>query len=278
MSALFTILVIAAASAETTADQWTWDDGERSMQLIPSTTVMDEGEALGGTLFSDGDASLAGKILWSPEAGRLYAQGYSDQGGWVIDGQCAAWGEGYLCATGWGRVGSATWGRVSDAVWDGASEESLDSLMAACYGHISGTSMACPSAVSYRSGEALAYWQPSKTGAEPAFLTVGGNSFFAELNGQFLPIKVKLTSTSDASDEEMDLEITLEGIFDTGTDTMSLSWAGGDSAMLQEAACSFDEEGGMSCVGAALMWDGHYGDGNAPSFWGYEHMTTVKGL
>jgi hypothetical protein len=262
MSALLTILVIAAASAETATDTMILDDGERRIELSSSASIVDEGETFLGTVVSDDDPSIEGELVWSPETGRLFAQGSSDDGGWVVDAQCKAFGEGYLCAADWGRIGDPTWGRITES---------------ACIGVVSGTSMACPNAVDGQSGQALAYWQPSKTGAEPAFLTVGGQSFKCEVNGQFLPIKSVMSASNTYLDDVMQLEFTLQGFYDTETDTMRLSWLGEAGVVLMESACELDGDT-VVCDGAALMWDGAYGDGHAPSFWGYEHMTTVKGL
>jgi hypothetical protein len=263
MSALLSILVIATASAADTS-AWVWDGGEREIQLPLSTTVVDAGETWLGSVSSDDDASVQGKLLWAPETGRLYAQGTSDKGGWALDAQCQAFGEGYLCASGWGRIGDPTWGRVTEAVhaadlseeiWNHASGVALWELI----GEATDGGLGPESGVT---GEALAYWQPSKSGKEQQFV-VAGQSFRVEIDGvdagHFMG--VDLAASSSICDEDLCLDTPLCGIYDSSAGTLSLSWYGDGSVALVEGSATLGDNG-LVAEGSILLWNAHAGEGS----------------
>jgi hypothetical protein len=267
MNTLFAILAIAAASAETTASAWIWDENERTMQLNPTVFIADEGETWLGTLTSDDDPSVQGKLLWAPETGRLYAQGSSDQGAWVLDAQCTAFGEGQLCASAWGRVTNGSWGRISGAVhsmamteeiWNDASGVASGDLLWELIGEATDGDI---SPTGTESGEALAYWQPSKSAKEVQFV-VGGQSFRVEIDGvdagHFMGVELQACGLSD---DESCVVLPLSGIHDRSGGTFSLSYGSTGYVAVAEGSATLGDDG-LEARGSIMLWNHHAGEGS----------------
>jgi len=245
MIAALTLLLIATAPAGQNDGLFVYGNGNSSIRRAANGVIIESGDTWMGTLTHSSSKVFEGTLVYAPDSGRLYAQGGDEDSSWVIRGECVDDKDSVAC----------------DVTAVALSDDT-------CQAHVS-----------------TAYWQPSKTGQEQQHFTIGGLTFAVDWGGTnmgyMVEVDVELHNSSH-DDGEVDQQGTLQGIYDTSNDVMSLSWWNDrlcDGFVIQQQAdCNVTGSGRMNCRGDADVWLNRLGTTTSLSFWGYDNMTTAKGI
>jgi hypothetical protein len=243
---MFTALAIAliastaAPAAETSGEIIFYNGHSIVARADAGFELVDEGELVSGMQIDDKYLITAAHILWAPETGRLYGHGEDAEGRWVLNGQC-----------------------------DDDDECTVEVLS------FTGTSVA--SVVVSASVEALVYNDTFE---------VGPLSFKVEWGGEKLSVffveQTVYPAESVVIGDPGSGKTTLLGFLNADTGELSMSWlpadGGLDAALVVEADCGVTSRDYLVCSGGADLWQQSSGKVTTLGYWGYEHMTTVKGF
>jgi hypothetical protein len=245
-TALALALVLPASAGS--SGRYVWSQGSGAIRRDVSGSWLDLGGLQVRVLGSDGSGTFEGVMAYAADEGLMYIHGGTAAYSMVAVGLCADAEEGSVCQL---RVVALSDEQCAEQIlevgWD-PSDRDGDILI--------GTTRVMTEEI----------WNDASG--------VASGDFFFE--ARLSP------ATSSRDDGDVDPTATLFGFYDQTTDTAYLSGWGEDACsswvVQQQAACSVNSSGRLACRGDADLWLGRLGATTGLSFWGYEHMTTVKGF
>jgi len=240
MITALSLLLIAAAPAGSTDGLFTWGNGNGSVRRTAEGYLIVEDEVWKGALTSSDSKGVIGTILYSPDSGILYAHGGDTDTSWAIAGNCPDVNDWSTCQLDIVALGDDS-----------------------CQAMVTSASL---------EGQDLQF-----DGLERSFKVEWGG-----VNLGWITLTSVDLHNSSHDDGDVDSQGTMFGMYDSETNVLSLSWWNDrlcDGFVIQQQAdCSTTGSGRLQCRGDADVWVNRTSTTTSLSFWGYEHMTTVKGF
>jgi hypothetical protein len=236
--ALAIVATATATAAETSGEIVLYNGHSMLARAGASFELVDEGPVEAASVVASHDDSMVGTIVYAWETGRIYGQGSHSDGRWLLDGQCDE---------------------------DDACTVELCST--------SGTSVAAVVVAAGFVGDETFEVGPLSFAVEWGGENLGYGHGFVE---QRIDAPAYLTGGEDGAG------LGLTGIMNIDTGELSVSWLPADgslrAALLVEADCGVTDADYLVCSGESDLWREKTETVTTLGYWGYEHMTTVKGF